>query len=80
MNLLTILNGTATIGRVIPGFLSRQIGLMNSTILTLTLCGIVIIGTFGISGPEGIISVAVVYGIVQGACKYLGPILIKAYQ
>lgn len=73
---LSILNGCSVVGRVLPGFFSRQFGVLNNLVLMISLCCAVIIGMLGIKDLAGVVSVAVLYGLFQGAyITLLAPML-----
>lgn len=65
-----MINGGSFPGRLVPSMLADRLGPLNFICpLTLACAGLVFV-MLGLESVAGIVSFALVYGFVTGACKY----------
>ncbi|KAH8110879.1 major facilitator superfamily domain-containing protein [Phellopilus nigrolimitatus] len=70
---ISILNGCSMVGRIIPGFLSRKVGVLNVLIFTGLSCAAVIFGMLGLNALGGVAAIGVMYGFSSGSYVTLLP-------
>ncbi|KAI5118374.1 hypothetical protein M0805_008702 [Coniferiporia weirii] len=64
---LPILNAASMVGRILPGFLSRKVGLLNMLIITSMFCAVVIFGMLGIHALGSVAAIGVLFGLFSGS-------------
>ena len=57
------------IGRIIPGFFARQLGVINMLIFCGISCSILIFSMLGVKDVPGVSVFAALYGFFSGACE-----------
>lgn len=65
---LTILNGAAIPGRILPNLLAQRYGQMNVFTASAFLCAILAWAFFGAKSVAGVVVFSVIYGFFVGAC------------
>lgn len=76
--LLAIINATAVIGRLLPGWLADHWGRFNVMILSSLPCAITILGLWLPGGGAGyIIAFSAMYGLLSGTAYSLTPVCIS---
>ncbi|KAG2130615.1 major facilitator superfamily domain-containing protein [Suillus bovinus] len=72
---LVILNVSSCVGRVTSGYTAAYIGVPNLTVISAILCGLVILGTIGLSSLTSVVILGVLYGYSSGVYNaMLGPL------
>ncbi|KAG2055978.1 MFS general substrate transporter [Suillus hirtellus] len=63
---LVILNASSSVGRVSAGYIAGYIGVLNSTVISAISCGLILLGTIGLSSLASVVIIGVLYGYFQG--------------
>lgn len=75
---ITIFNAAAIIGRLIPNFLGDIWGPLNVILVCNLSCAILVFSMLGATNAAGIVSIAVLYGLLAGGAALLslfGPVI-----
>ena len=59
-------------GRIIPGFFARQLGVTNMIIASGAICSILVFSMLGVKDVPGVAAFAALYGFFSGACECNG--------
>ncbi|KAG1834840.1 major facilitator superfamily domain-containing protein [Suillus variegatus] len=63
---LVILNASSSVGRVSAGYIAGYIGVLNLTVISAISCGLILLGTIGLSSLASVVIIAVLFGYFQG--------------
>ena len=74
--LLSIINASSILGRLIPSFLADKIGALNIHVILAFATAIVCFGWAGIKDSAGIISFCVLYGLLSGSYGSLPGVIV----
>ncbi|KAG1724549.1 major facilitator superfamily domain-containing protein [Suillus lakei] len=73
---LVILNASSSVGRVMSGYIAAFTGVPNLTIIAAISCGLLIVGTIGLSSLASVVILGVLYGYFSGVyTAMLGPLM-----
>jgi len=64
---LAVLNAASVFGRVVPNFLADTFGIFNLLIPFATISSSLIFAVLGVSGPVGLVVVAILFGFASGS-------------
>lgn len=65
------MNGCSVIGRLIPGFFVRPVGVFNMLIFCTIVCSGVVFAISGLQDLAGVVGIGVPMGLFSGACAFL---------
>ncbi|KAG2039748.1 major facilitator superfamily domain-containing protein [Suillus americanus] len=73
---LVILNASSCVGRVTSGYTAAYIGVPNLTVISAISCGLIILGTIGLSSLASVVILGVLYGYFSGVyTAMVGPLV-----
>ena len=71
INKLAIMNGCSVIGRLIPGFFVRSVGVFNMLVFCTIVCSGVVFAISGLQNIAGVVGIGVPMGLFSGACAFV---------
>ncbi|KAG1903097.1 major facilitator superfamily domain-containing protein [Suillus fuscotomentosus] len=73
---LVILSASSSVGRLSAGYIAGYIGVPNLTVISAISCGLIILGTVGLSSPASVVIIGVLYGYFSGVyTAIVGPLM-----
>ncbi|KAJ7290033.1 major facilitator superfamily domain-containing protein, partial [Mycena rebaudengoi] len=73
---LGIMNASAFVGRVVPGFFGHSLGIANMVAAAAGCCAVIIFGTIALRSIVSVVMISVLYGFFAGVLVTLLPPLI----
>ncbi|KLO08380.1 MFS general substrate transporter [Schizopora paradoxa] len=70
---LTILNVASIVGRVLPGFLAKKVGIVNLVLVFAAGCAALLFSLFGVKTVGGVVAFAILFGFFSGGFVSLLP-------
>ena len=67
---LVLLNGGSLIGRLCAGFIAPYIGVGRTIIISVAMCGILILGMIGMANIPSVVVIGTIYGYFAGVCQF----------
>ncbi|KAG1788771.1 major facilitator superfamily domain-containing protein [Suillus plorans] len=73
---LVILSASSSVGRLSAGYIAGYTGVLNLTVISAISCGLIILGTIGLSSMASVVIIGVLYGYFSGVyTAIVGPLM-----
>ncbi|KAG2055966.1 MFS general substrate transporter [Suillus hirtellus] len=73
---LVILSASSSVGRLSAGYIAGYTGVLELTVISASSCGLIILGTIGLSSLASVVIIGVLYGYFSGVyTAIVGPLM-----